>query len=75
MRLKSNRAHLVPLSTPAVTFLDEARAFGNGHGVGFLGTQYSVPLSDRILSKLVKELGFDADSRAFRTSFRGTAEK
>ena len=35
-----------------------------------LGTRYGVPLSDMTLSKLVKELGFDADVHGFRTSFR-----
>ena len=69
-RMKAKRAHRVPLSSPAVTILSEARAFSDGSSVVFPGTRYGVPLSDMTLSKLVKELGFDADVHGFRTSFR-----
>lgn len=69
-RMKAKRAHRVPLSLPAVTILQEARAFGDGSNIVFPGTRYGVPLSDMTLSKLVKELGFDADVHGFRTSFR-----
>ncbi|MBA4492103.1 integrase arm-type DNA-binding domain-containing protein [Paracoccus sp. S1E-3] len=69
-RMKAKRAHRVPLSAPALTILNDARAFGDGSKVVFPGTRYGVPLSDMTLSKLVKELGFDADVHGFRTSFR-----
>ena len=69
-RMKAKRAHRVPLSAPAITILTEARAFGDSSSVVFPGTRYGVPLSDMTLSKLVKELGFDADVHGFRTSFR-----
>ncbi|MRX49441.1 tyrosine-type recombinase/integrase [Paracoccus sp. S-4012] len=69
-RMKAKRAHRVPLSPEALTILREARAFGDGSSLIFPGSRYGVPLSDMTLSKLVKELGFDADVHGFRTSFR-----
>ena len=69
-RMKAKRAHRVPLSPQAITILREARAFGDGSNVIFPGSRYGVALSDMTLSKLVKELGFDADVHGFRTSFR-----
>ncbi len=69
-RMKAKRAQRVPLSPPAMKILHEARSFGDGSNVIFPGARYGVPLSDMTLSKLVKELGFDADVHGFRTSFR-----
>jgi integrase len=41
----------------------------------FPGTKQGKALSDMTLSKLVKELGFDADVHGFRTSFRMWAQE
>ena len=41
----------------------------------FPGTKTGKPLSDMTLSKLVKELGFDADVHGFRTSFKTWAQE
>lgn len=46
-----------------------------GSGLVFPGTKAGRPLSDMTLSKLVKELGFDADVHGFRTSFRTWAQE
>jgi integrase len=68
-RMKMKRPHRVPLSVRALAILQEAAAFRDGDIV-FPGTKRGRPLSDMTLSKLVKELGFDADVHGFRTSFR-----
>ena len=41
----------------------------------FPGIRYGKPLSDMTLSKLVKELGFDADVHGFRASFKMWAQE
>jgi hypothetical protein len=48
---------------------------GDGTGFVFPGTKASKALSDMTLSKLVKELGFEADVHGFRTSFRTWAQE
>ncbi len=69
-RMKAGKEHRVPLSVRALEILEAARALGDGNGLVFPGTQAGKPLSDMTLSKLVKELGFDADVHGFRTSFK-----
>ena len=64
------RDHRVPLSGRALEILREAEALADGSGLVFPGTKPGKPLSDMTLSKLVKELGFEADVHGFRTSFR-----
>jgi integrase len=74
-RMKMKRAHRVPLSARAVAILEEAKAISDGSDLVFPGTKKGKPLSDMTLSKLVKELGFDADVHGFRTSFRTWAQE
>ena len=74
-RMKAKRAHRVPLSPRAVGVLREVRAYGDGSNLVFPGAREGRPLSDMTLSKLVKELGFDADVHGFRTSFRMWAQE
>ncbi|SMX23829.1 tyrosine-type recombinase/integrase [Boseongicola aestuarii] len=69
-RMKMKRPHRVPLCGRAVEILREARDLSDGSDLVFPGTKHGKPLSDMTLSKLVKELGFDADVHGFRTSFR-----
>jgi integrase len=69
-RIRMKRPHRVPLSDRALDILREAQALSDGSGLVFPGTKKGRPLSDMSLSKLVKELGFDADVHGFRTSFR-----
>jgi len=69
-RIKMKRPQRVPLSGRALDILREAEALSDGSGLIFPGTKKGRPLSDMTLSKLVKELGFDADVHGFRTSFR-----
>lgn len=74
-RMKMKRAHRVPLSQRAIEVLTEAKAMTGGKGLVFPGSKVGKPLSDMTLSKLVKELGFDADVHGFRTSFRTWAQE
>jgi integrase len=74
-RMKAKRDHRVPLAPRAVAILAEAKRLDDGKGLVFPGTKAGKPLSDMTLSKLVKELGFDADVHGFRTSFRTWAQE
>ncbi len=73
-RMKMKRAHRVPLAPRAVEILREAEKLVEGSGLVFPSLR-GKPLSDMTLSKLVKELGFEADVHGFRTSFRTWAQE
>lgn len=68
-RMKMKRSHRVPLCARAVALLKEADSLRNSSGLIFPSLRGKV-LSDMTLSKLIKELGIDADVHGFRTSFR-----
>jgi integrase len=68
-RAKQKRPHRVPLSERALEILVEAEALRDESDLIFPSIRGKA-LSDMTLSKLVKELGFDADVHGFRTSFR-----
>jgi len=74
-RIKMKRDHRVPLSGRALEILRQAEALADGSGLVFPGTKKGKALSDMTLSKLVKELGFEADVHGFRTSFRTWAQE
>ncbi len=74
-RMKAKKSHRMPLSARAVEILREAEKLADGSGLVFPGTKRGRPLSDMTLSKLVKELGFNADVHGFRTSFRMWAQE
>ena len=63
------------MSARALAILREAEKLTNGSGLVFPGSRAGKPLSDMTLSKLVKELGFEADVHGFRTSFRTWAQE
>lgn len=73
-RMKMQRPHRVPLSARAMEILAEAEDLRDESGLVFPSIRGKV-LSDMTLSKLVKELGFDADVHGFRTSFRTWAQE
>ena len=74
-KMKAKREHRIPLSLRAIELLQEANGLGDGSGLIFPGTKTGKPLADMTLSKLVKELGFNADIHGFRTSFRTWAQE
>lgn len=68
-RAKQKRPHRVPLSERALAILTEAETIQDESGFIFPSIRGKA-LSDMTLSKLVKELDFNADVHGFRTSFR-----
>ena len=68
-RMKTKRAHRVPLSDRALAILTEADDFADASGLVFSSPR-GKPLSDATLSKLIRELGIDAVPHGFRSSFR-----
>ena len=71
-RIKSGRTHQVPLGPRALEVLDEARDLTDGTGLLFPGPRGKA-LSNMTTSKLLKELGIDATTHGFRSSFRDWA--
>ena len=72
-RMKANREHRVPLSGRAVKVLDEAAELSDGTQLVFPGVRPDRPLSENTHAKLLRELGFDAVTHGFRSSFRDYA--
>ncbi|WP_210184004.1 tyrosine-type recombinase/integrase [Filomicrobium insigne] len=73
-RMKMAQEHSVPLSPRALEILREAEALRDASGLVFPSMRGKA-LSDMTLSKLVRELGFDASVHGFRTSFRTWAQE
>jgi len=67
-RMKGNEEHRVPLSSRALSLLNEARALHDGDLV-FPGT-LGLPLSDNTLSKLMRDNYFNGTPHGFRSSFK-----
>ena len=74
-RMKAKREHIVPLSNRALAILHAAKTLSDDTGLVFPGTRPGKTLSDMTLSKLVKELGYEADVHGFRTSFKTWAQE
>ena len=72
-RMKANREHRVPLSGRALEVLAEAAELSDGTGLVFPGAREGRPLSENTHAKLLRELGFDAVTHGFRSSFRDYA--
>ncbi len=73
-RMKKEKEHRVPLSKRCMEILAITENMKDGSGLVF--TNNGKPLSDMVLSKLVKELNIKAVPHGFRASFRGwTTEK
>ena len=71
-RMKSGRTHRVPLSARALEVLTEAQDLADGSELLFPSPR-GKPLSNMTTSKLVNELGIDATTHGFRSSFRNWA--
>ena len=72
-RMKANRDHRVPLSERALEVLIEVAEMADGSGLVFPGARRGRPLSENTHAKLLRELGFDAVTHGFRSSFRDYA--
>lgn len=73
-RMKTKKLHRVPLSSRAIEILREAEEIADGTGLVFPSLRGKI-LSDMTLSKLIRELGFDAHVHGFRTSFKTWAQE
>ncbi len=72
-RMKANREHRVPLSARALEVLAEVAELADGSGLIFPGMRAGRPISENTHAKLLRELGFDAVTHGFRSSFRDYA--
>lgn len=72
-RMKANRQHRVPLSKRALEILAEATELSDGTDLVFPGMRPGRPLSENTHAKTLRELGFDAVTHGFRSSFRDYA--
>lgn len=72
-RMKANREHRVPLLGRALELLSDAAELSEGSELVFPGSRPGRPLSENTHAKLLRELGFDAVTHGFRSSFRDWA--
>ena len=72
-RMKANRRHRVPLSNRALEILEQAAELSDGSDLVFPGMRPGRPLSENTHAKMLRELGFDAVTHGFRSSFRDYA--
>ena len=72
-RMKANREHRVPLSGRALEVLAEVAELSEGAALVFPGQRPGRPLSENTHAKLLRDLGFDAVTHGFRSSFRDYA--
>ena len=75
-RMKTGRAHVVPLSDAALAVLADAAAVREASSeLVFPGTRRGRPLTDSTLSKLLREIGVPAVPHGFRAAFRTWADE
>lgn len=68
-RMKMRRQHRVPLSGAAVAVLRRLHGLRTGRYV-FAGMKGSKPLSNMAMLNMIRDLGLDATTHGFRSSFR-----
>ncbi len=69
-RMKTKEEHIIPLADRTMEILEYMKELGLSNQLIFQGSKTNRPISDMTMSKLIKELGFEADVHGFRTSFR-----
>lgn len=75
-RMKAGRAHIVPLTKPALTILKKVRKIKSGKSGApvFPGISMSKPMSDMTLTKILRDMKIqDTTVHGFRSSFRDWA--
>ena len=71
MKVRTSKAHVVPLSDAAIGVFERARAFSvDGTGLIFPGTNPAKPMSDMTLTKVLRDMGLPFTAHGFRSSFR-----
>ena len=71
-KMKNGREHRVPLSSPALAVLNEAKELTGGEGLVFPSQRGKV-MTDSTISKLVRENGIKTTPHGVRSSFRDWA--
>ena len=69
-RMKSGRAHQVPLSDAALGILERAKGLSDGSGYVFPSPGIGKPAAGQTLAKRMRTLGINASPHGFRSSFR-----
>jgi len=73
-RMKRNRAHVVPLSKPALAAFERAKALRTDDAdLVFPGQSPKKPMSDATLAAVLKRMGLAAVPHGFRSSFKDWA--
>jgi integrase len=72
-RMRARRAHMVPLSSPALKLLRSMPPNPPQPGLIFPGQKPGAPLSDVALSKILRRMKLDAVPHGFRSAFRDWA--
>ena len=72
-RMKSRRAHRVPLSTRALEILRLARSMSAGSDLVFPGKRYSKQMSNMIFTMALRRMSIDVTAHGFRSTFRDWA--
>ena len=73
-RMKTGKAHRVPLSDAALSVLSEARKLQDGAELVFPSVR-GLAMTDSTISKLLRENGIEAVPHGFRSSFRDWASE
>lgn len=75
-RMKTGRAHRVPLTPAALAILEDAKAQATrSEALAFPSTKPGAPLSDMTLSAVLKRLEVGVTVHGFRSTFRDWAEE
>jgi integrase len=75
-RMKAGRAHVVPISAPAIAVLERAKAYRTGaKGEPIFPGKGGRPLSDMTISKVLRDMGLSATVHGFRSAFKDWASE
>ena len=72
-RMKTNRAHAVPLSRRCLEIIKEAKTLSDGKGYIFPSRQAGKPLSNGVFLMLLRRMKVSVTAHGFRSTFRDWA--
>jgi integrase len=72
-RMKTRKAHRVPLSPHALAVLEQARGIRRAGSDHIFPSSKGAALSDMALTKTLRDMGMDCTAHGFRSSFRDWA--
>jgi integrase len=74
-RMKSGKAHRVPLSPRCVEILNRAKELRGGEGYIFPGRMKAKPLTNMVFLMTLRRMNVDTTAHGFRSSFRDWASE